>query len=83
MKKSFIPILLLAVVGVVVFLSSFNSQQQQQDPTAKRIEELLAKMTLEEKVGQLNFVVGDLFNTGPTVRTSESDVFNEAIKKGR
>ncbi|MFD1187014.1 beta-glucosidase BglX [Pontibacter rugosus] len=82
MKKSFIPILLLAVVGVVVFLSSFNSQQQQQDPTAKRIEELLAKMTLEEKVGQLNFVVGDLFNTGPTVRTSESDVFNEAIKKG-
>ncbi|AKQ47715.1 beta-glucosidase [Rufibacter radiotolerans] len=39
-------------------------------------------MTLEEKVGQLNFVVGDLFNTGPTVRTTQSDKFNEAIKKG-
>ncbi|MGB5927446.1 MAG: glycoside hydrolase family 3 N-terminal domain-containing protein [Cyclobacteriaceae bacterium] len=46
------------------------------------VEELLGKMTLEEKAGQLNFYVGDLFNTGPTVRTSKSDRFDEKIKDG-
>ncbi|MFC6997458.1 beta-glucosidase BglX [Rufibacter roseus] len=59
-----------------------TTAQQQLSPIEKRIEDLLAKMTQEEKAGQLNFVVGDLFNTGPTVRTAESDRFNEAIKKG-
>ncbi|MBX2963058.1 MAG: beta-glucosidase BglX [Cyclobacteriaceae bacterium] len=40
-------------------------------------------MTLEEKVGQLNFLVGDLFNTGPTVRTAESDKFDILIRDGK
>ncbi len=40
-------------------------------------------MTVEEKVGQLNFLVGDLFNTGPTVRTSESNKFDELIRQGK
>lgn len=82
MKRTFIPILLLAVIGSAMLFSSFK-QGEKKDKTEQRIEDLLAKMTLEEKAGQLNFVVGDLFNTGPTVRTSESDVFNEAIKKGQ
>ncbi|MBA9075334.1 beta-glucosidase BglX [Rufibacter quisquiliarum] len=79
MKRTAIPLLLL-----LSYLTAFTSfgQKNQKVPTEKRIEDLLAKMTLEEKVGQLNFVVGDLFNTGPTVRTSESDRFNEAIRKG-
>jgi beta-glucosidase len=46
------------------------------------INNLVAKMTLEEKVGQLNIVVGDLFYTGPTTRTSESKRFDDAIRKG-
>jgi beta-glucosidase len=40
-------------------------------------------MTVDEKVGQLNFLVGDLFNTGPTVRTSESDKFDDLIRQGK
>ncbi len=40
-------------------------------------------MTVEEKVGQLNFLVGDLFNTGPTVRTSESAKFDDLIREGK
>ncbi|MDN4166690.1 glycoside hydrolase family 3 N-terminal domain-containing protein [Cytophagales bacterium LB-30] len=72
MKKRLIPVLLLGLLAC-------ESPQPQSDSA---VEELLAQMTLEEKVGQLNFVVGDLFNTGPTVRTSESQRFDEAIKKG-
>lgn len=46
------------------------------------IDNLIAKMTLGEKVGQLNTVVGDLFYTGPTTRTQESPRFDESIRKG-
>jgi len=54
-----------------------------QGPYSEEIEALLGKMTIEEKVGQLNFLVGDLFNTGPTVNTSESNKFDEQIKNGQ
>lgn len=47
------------------------------------IEALIREMTLEEKAGQLNFYVGDLFNTGPTVRTTESDKFDSLIREGK
>ncbi|MBX7107427.1 MAG: beta-glucosidase BglX [Chitinophagales bacterium] len=47
------------------------------------IESLLSKMTLEEKCGQLNFVVGSIL-TGPaaTADVNVSD-YDEAIRKGR
>ncbi|MEJ8801504.1 beta-glucosidase BglX [Pontibacter sp. H249] len=81
MRKTFIPILLVVILGSAMLFSSFKPEDKK-DKTEQRVEDLLSKMTLEEKAGQLNFVVGDLFNTGPTVRTSESDKFNEAIRKG-
>lgn len=49
----------------------------------QKIYELISQMTLEEKAGQLNFLVGDLFYTGPTTRTAESDRFDEQIRKGQ
>ena len=52
------------------------------NPREEKVEFLLSQMTIEEKVGQLNFQVGDLFHTGPTVRTSNSDKFDEGIRKG-
>ena len=81
MKKTFIPLILLIAIGCTMALTAFKPGEKK-DKTAQRIDDLIAKMTLEEKAGQLNFVVGDLFNTGPTVRTAESDKFNEAIRKG-
>ncbi|MFB9863769.1 beta-glucosidase BglX [Rufibacter immobilis] len=84
MKRFTVTLSVLAFT--LFFFTSFTnppSKPIQKVPIEKRIEDLLAKMTLEEKVGQLNFVVGDLFNTGPTVRTSQSDKFNEGIKKGQ
>ena len=49
-----------------------------QAPAGSRVEDLLAKMTLEEKIGQLNLVSGHHAVTGPYTR---SDV-RSAILKG-
>lgn len=49
----------------------------------KKIEELLAKMTLEEKCGQLNFVVGPIL-TGPSLEEPKSSAEIDAqIKSGQ
>lgn len=72
---SFTLISLLLVVG--------SCERRTAPGTPDRVEALLKEMTLEEKVGQLNFLVGDLFNTGPTVRTSESAKFDNLIRQGR
>jgi beta-glucosidase len=60
------------------------ANEKQSNTTANhKVDSLLQIMTVEEKVGQLNFPVGDLFNTGPTVRTTESARFDELIKQGK
>ncbi len=45
----------------------------------QEIRELMSKMTLEEKIGQLNMLSGDWSVTGPVVRTD----FKEDIKAGK
>jgi beta-glucosidase len=80
--KRFTATFLALGISAFSFTSFTPPASAPKEPIQKRVEDLLAKMTLEEKVGQLNFVVGDLFNTGPTVRTTQSDKFNDAIKKG-
>lgn len=75
-----------SIVKFVFFLFCLTLLQQcspeKEDAGTAFIDSLLIKMTLEEKVGQLNFPVGDLFNTGPTVRTAESARFDEQIRQG-
>lgn len=73
----------LFFILIVAALSACEKSAPQQSNTAEKIDSLLSVMTLEEKAGQLNFLVGDLFNTGPTVRTSESDKFDELIRQGK
>lgn len=57
--------------------------QQKPITTEQKIEALLAQMTLEEKAGQLNIIVGETINTGPTMHTSESRKFDEQIRQGK
>ena len=45
----------------------------------QRVESLLQKMTLEEKIGQLTLLTSDWDTTGPTVRKG----YQEDIKKGK
>lgn len=73
----------LCFILIAAVLSACEKPALQQSNTAEKIDSLLSVMTLEEKAGQLNFLVGDLFNTGPTVRTSESDKFDELIRQGK
>lgn len=49
---------------------------------SEKVTSLLNQLTLEEKAGQLNFLVGDLFMTGPTMKTTASNKFDGQIRKG-
>jgi len=65
-----------------IFLSGVTLAQGQ-NARDKKVEELLQKMTIDEKVGQLNVIVGETIVTGPTMYTATSDKFDELIRKGK
>jgi beta-glucosidase len=77
MRKLFIP------ASILIIIASSCTTKEVASSTNHKIDSLISVMTIEEKVGQLNFPVGDLFNTGPTVRTSESARFDAQIKQGK
>lgn len=64
-----------------VGMAAGNSASAQKQDTNPRVEALLAKMTLEEKIGQLNQYNGDWEATGPVTK----DVGNklDEIRQGR
>jgi beta-glucosidase len=84
-------------ITLLLVLSLFASSVQAQSNNKKRlksqnsaaltidqkVEQLLKKMTLQEKAGQLSLNVGDLFNTGPTVQTKHSNKFDDLIRQGK
>lgn len=70
----------LTFVLLCATISVFAQQQSDRD---KKVEELLGKMTLEEKVGQLHIIVGETIVTGPTFYTAASDKFDNLIKEGK
>lgn len=82
MKETLYLLLIIAFSGCSVEERT-DTKADNTEPRNEQIEELISQMTLEEKAGQLNFYVGDLFNTGPTVRTTESDKFDQLIKEGK
>jgi beta-glucosidase len=80
MTRFFVPFFIL----ILLLLSTCTQKTATLEARREAfIDSLVAVMTLEEKVGQLHFIVGDLFNTGPTVRTAESARFDEMIKRGQ
>ena len=66
---------------LMIFFSQGISQSKV--PNDVLIDHLISKMTLEEKVGQLNFLVGDLVHTGPTAVITESAKFDSLIRNGQ
>jgi len=70
---------------VLLFLTK-NSKSQEvpktTDPYQKKIEELIAKMTIEEKVGQMNLYNGFWDATGPVPEEGSSKTKYEHLKKG-
>jgi beta-glucosidase len=76
-KKQIIALVFAATIG----LSGFAQQKAKPaDPINKKVDALLAKMTLDEKIGQLNQYTGDALATGPL--TPNGSKFQE-IKQGK
>ena len=78
----FIMIFVLGCFGSGLSEVEKAESDRQNEAIEVRIDSLLALMTIKEKLGQLNFVVGDLFNSGPTVMTRPSDKFDSMIRRG-
>ncbi len=71
--------LILITVGVLFSFSVLNAQML--DNEAK-LEALLAKMTLEEKIGQMNQYSGFFDATGPAPNSGNNKMKYEHIRKG-
>jgi len=84
MKKTFrlITFIALAFVAFWSCQAPANKESGKTETTVskfdKQINELMAKMTLEEKIGQMNQLTGDWAVTGPFIRAD----FKEMIKAG-
>lgn len=74
--------LIIAAIMSVTTLSTVNSQQKLNPEIEKKIDILMSKMTLEEKVGQMNQYNGfwDVTGPAPVGGTAEEKYAN--IKKG-
>lgn len=69
---------LIALILLILF-SACSSTVKQQDAIDRKVDSLLALMTVEEKVGQLTLYTSDWDVTGPTMREG----YKEEIRKGR
>jgi len=74
----------LLLIALIIFLAgcqdnSESNKSAKESDYDNEIRELMLKMTLDEKVGQLNMLSGDWSVTGPVVRTD----FKEDIKAGK
>jgi beta-glucosidase len=75
------PIKQLSTTLIVLFCCLTGLMAQPYRPSAAinaRVETLLAKMTLEEKIGQLTLYTTDWGSTGPTIREG----YKDDIRKG-
>jgi beta-glucosidase len=74
---------ILLVAGMMLFFfQAFAQKRMNTSPSARMdsfIVSLLKKMTLDEKIGQLNLLTSDMAVTGPTMRKG----YLEDIKAGR
>lgn len=81
MKKTQTLILLALLTAGTAQAQKKKKMEQTQD-TEQRVEQLLAKMTLEEKVGQMNQYNGFWEVTGPAPKEGNAATKYEHLRKG-
>ena len=72
-------LILLFMICVTSCENQTSVTTQEKSGYDTQIRELMSKMTLEEKIGQLNMLSGDWSVTGPVVKSD----FKEDIKAGK
>jgi len=73
------------MIGLGLGCSQSLSESKTVEPVSdvSKVEALINKMTLVEKLGQLNLLVGDMHNSGPTLIPDSSPRFNKLIQEGK
>lgn len=86
MKKIIIPIVILSSLIILVGCYSKNEQHKKGDimntEIEKKIDSLLEKMTIEEKVGQMNQYNGFWDLTGPAPKEGSAETKYKHLKNG-
>ena len=59
------------LLGVLVLVAGLNSMAQDQKKMNEFIDQLMSKMTVEEKIGQMNLLPGTSATTGELKAESE------------
>jgi beta-glucosidase len=78
----------LILAGLLILLVVFQINSQINNPKYKvsfdqRIKELISKMTLEEKIGQLNQLSNPYHQTGPGIKSERNESFDTMVAKGQ
>lgn len=87
MKRNFIKVVLrsLCLAGIFLLAVAANpfTTSNPQDTIAMKIKELLGKMTLEEKLGQLNQFSNPYVSTGTSESKTTNQNYDNMIRKGQ
>jgi beta-glucosidase len=69
---------------VIIFAGSkkFDTNKPE-DPLNRKVKELISKMTLEEKIGQLNQLSNPYQQTGTGIISEKNESFDEMVAKGQ
>jgi beta-glucosidase len=74
-------IFIITIISIIT-VNTINAQQKLNPETEKKIDVLMSKMTLEEKIGQMNQYNGFWDVTGPAPVGGSAEQKYENIKKG-
>jgi beta-glucosidase len=74
-------IVIISIISIIT-VNTVSAQQKLNPETEKKIDVLMSKMTLEEKVGQMNQYNGFWDVTGPAPVGGSAEEKYENIKKG-
>lgn len=74
--------LFLSIILILIIPFCFLSQKEIEIPIDKRVDDLLSKMTLEEKIGQMNQYNGFWNVTGPSPKDGNAKEKYDHLSKG-
>ncbi len=84
MKRQLIPGILIWAIISITYIPKNAFANHPADPVIeKKIDDLLAKMTLDEKIGQLNQYTSRWEMTGPAPANTDSMAFYRMVKEGK